>query len=238
MAALANALHHQREVELSRAENLLASQWQGQLPASSDPTGGMITPFITFCNERKLRYSPATPFTVAAYVEWLKGLRVDGIPAMLQAIEELSDQCGHANPVSTYPVRLALHDLATNTPAPRSWTKDEKISWPMLPAEVRLALARRAQQTERELRRLQNDLAEQKRKTGDAEKVIETLKEEISTMTKVNKDGSGPGVGPYSVTDMPLRRGPGFEESSKDISKIVDKNHEVNDGFAGGLSDK
>ena len=231
MAALANALHHQREAELTRNENLLASQWQGQLPASSDPTGGMIGPFIAFCNERKVRYCPATPFTVAAYVEGLKGLGIGGIPDLLQAVAELHDQCAHSNPVSTHPVRLALEELATNTQAPRSWLKEEKqLSWP-LPADVRIAIARRDQQRERELRRMQNELAETKRKTGDAEKVAETLKKELEEMAK--KEGRG-----FTKEDEKaagLTRVDDFAEASKSIVNKVESNASTNDGFSGGL---
>jgi hypothetical protein len=135
----------------------------------------MILPFVQFCRERKVRYCPASPFVVSAYVLWLMSMGVSGINKMLHAIEELHDLNGRANPVQTHVVKVVLGELVSKEPPgppPRSWTKAEQLSWATLPSDVRSAIARREADREKELRRAQNAAAA-KRKTGDAEKVAE-----------------------------------------------------------------
>src|SRR5262249_26479103 len=123
-----------------------------------------------------------------------------------------------------------LSEVLAIEPAPRSWNKDEKASWVQLPPEIKAAIGRREHQREKELRRLQNQVAELRHKTApESSKTVEP--KETTTMAK--------GEGPYAGGDKDSKvrkddSGLGYPKP-RDISKKVHEAWKIEGGFAGKL---
>ena len=222
MARLLTEIERAKAVAFDRAEDALAAE----LPACARPTldpdaRAALGGFVDWCAAVGVRHCPAKPSTVAA---WVFQARPDAVLQTVHAIASLHDFYFKPNPTAAAQVRAALEDKLKIEP-PRSWTKNEKVSFAQLPSDVRAAISRREQQRDRELRRLQNETAEL-RKIGDAVKVAE--KDGEDTMPK--REGWQKGEGPYSKSsDLKLDR---QEDTRKprDISQAVDGNANANDG--------
>src|SRR5262245_45233385 len=106
------------------------------------------------------------------------------------------------------------------------------------PPDIRAAVARREHERETQLRRLQNEVAALKKTTANAtapNESVTTSKEE--TMVKRNDKGWNGPQGSADMGDTPLRKDDsalGYHKP-RDISKVVDSNHKVNDGYVGPL---
>jgi len=74
-------------------------------------------------------------------------------------------------------VDAALSEIVKTDP-PRSWRTEERAEWARLPPAVRDAITRRENDRDKELRRLQSELAKL-RHDGAAEPVISNIKDTI-----------------------------------------------------------
>ena len=222
-----------------RSEQALAEQLSAVIPAPDEldtETIAQLNPFVEFCAASGVHHAPATPATVAAYIlhQASQGIPADRIVAEVSAIEQLHNYYGFANPVATASARFAIGQILQTEP-PRSWTRLEKGMFNNLPPEIRAAIARRAADQEKSMRRAQNEAAELRHKLKQAADHKQPVIEEEETIM-----GKKPGEGPYHNNDGdPIARrepDPGNSSSSKgkDISRKVDGNN-TNDGFSGPL---
>ena len=180
MAQLADAISHLNAREIERNEAALAACFPQPSPELTESDRAGLVPFAQWCDEHRVRCVGARPTTVAAFLRWLadKGVKSEKIIDAVASIECLHDAAGLANPVATATVRSMLESVTSIKP-PRSWTKDEKISFVQLPADIRAAIERRDTDRELALRRKQNELADEKKRllNGADTKPVETEKE-------------------------------------------------------------
>ena len=139
---------------------------------------GRIDLFGKYCEARSVRKCPCKPWVLATY---LLGKSAEGIPAepllaTLAAVAALHDYHGLSNPVATRVVNLALEQILREERQPR-WSKDELIEWRHLPLPIRNAIARREDDRDHELRRLQNKVA----------KEVELLREQAKESNEVQE---------------------------------------------------
>jgi hypothetical protein len=134
--------------------------------------------FLSWCASNGVRHCPAKPSTVAAFVVSLpeNGGNQERILATLTAIELLHDQHCKPNPVATAIVRAAL-DRVIKVDPPRSWPSPDKISFALLPADIRAIIAKRERDRERAMRRDQNAAAKERQTNGAETKPVEHEKE-------------------------------------------------------------
>lgn len=124
-----------------------------------------IAEFRRWCADNGLRACPAHPASVAVWVRSLGALGADekAISSALTAIAELHDSRCLANPAATAAVRREVIRILELRP-PRSWKRAEQLMFSDLPPEIRLAVKRREQQRDTELRRLQAKVHQLKQK--------------------------------------------------------------------------
>ena len=103
------------------------------------------------------------------------GATAQVILAMLAAVQELHDYHNLSNPCATRVVNLALEQVV-HPQIPRSWNKEERAEWAKLPLPVRDAIARRENDRDKELRRLQN---KQRQTNGAGTKTAQTDDKEL-----------------------------------------------------------
>jgi hypothetical protein len=141
-----------------------------------------LDPFYKFAESKSVRRLPARPATVACWVRFQAGLGVpiEQILAALAAIETAHDRHCLANPVRTAIVRAELNTIVKVDP-PRSWPKQDKAAFALLPADSKQIIATRELQRDNEVRRLQSKTALEiaRRDNGPAKTVIKP-KEDIS----------------------------------------------------------
>ena len=97
--------------------------------------------------------------------------------ATLAAVAALHDHHGLSNPVATRVVNLALERILREERQPR-WSKDELVEWRHLPLPMRNAIARREEDRDRELRRLQNEAAKRRQNMNGAAKIVQIEQKE------------------------------------------------------------
>ena len=119
-----------------------------------------LDPFNRWASQRHARRCPAKPTTVALFAleQNDMGVAVDTILEQLSAIEALHEKLTLPNPVRTLAVEYAMATLVKADP-PRSWPKKDKAAFAMLPSDIRLILAKRQEQMDTEIRRLQSKVA-------------------------------------------------------------------------------
>jgi hypothetical protein len=110
-----------------------------------------------WCEARSVRKCPCKPWVVASYLleQNANGVPAQVLVAMLEAISALHDYHNLANPCATRVVNLALEKIISPE-VPRSWTREERAEWIKLPPPVRDAIARRENDRDKQIRRLQN----------------------------------------------------------------------------------
>lgn len=156
-----------RAEEIRQAERQLADTVAGTLayapPGLTDEQSTRVAAFSKWAAIHGVRALPAAPATVAAFVLDQGGLKVplDGIADTLAAVAALHDLQGLANPTSTNIVHHALANVGggQGIVAPRSWTNEERAEFFKLPLHVQRVVSRRDGEREREIRRIQNELA-------------------------------------------------------------------------------
>jgi hypothetical protein len=154
-----------------------------QPPELDNETREALQPFLSWTTEKSVRYAPAKPYVVAQFIleQSATGATTESILRQVEAISRLHDKYGLSNPTATLAARSALEREFAIDP-PRSWKAPEKEMFVTLPAEIRAAISRREKQREVEVRRLQNSVAEEKRRLqADAAKSADTHTEEVTT---------------------------------------------------------
>jgi hypothetical protein len=108
------------------------------------------------------------------------GVAIDTILAQLDAIEQMHDKFALPNPVRTAAVRYAMETVVKADP-PWSWPKKDRAAFAMLPSDIRLILAKRQEQMDTEIRRLQSKVArelEPRQHTSGADKIAHNTETE------------------------------------------------------------
>ena len=166
MAALSAMLADLTARELDANEQALAACF-GQPPELTAEARQLLTPFLAWCEQQRVRPLPAKPTSVAAFAQLQIDQRIprDSLHATLSAIEQLHFAAAMANPVAVPVVRTVT---GSTIDPPRSWRAEEKLMFTGLPPEIASVIARREQDRERELRKAQNAAAEAKRLKADA----------------------------------------------------------------------
>jgi hypothetical protein len=241
MAELANLLAQVRANEIAKAEAGLAQQLALPPPADlDDETKRNLAPFIQWATTANVRYCPALPTTVGSYILAARDARIpeQQILATVAAIALLHDHQGLPSPVATTAARYALEQVLKTEP-PRSWTKDEKLSWATLPPEIRAVITRRDADQCKAMRRAQNEAAELRRLLAVAAKPADNTTNEKENQMK-ESDWNSPKQSSEDLGRDKLRKdssGLGYKKPV-DISRKVDSNWKTNDGFAGPLDSK
>src|SRR5262249_9205591 len=176
---------------------------------------------------------------VAAYVRWQQdnGIARQRVAESLEAIAALHESVAVGNPCATAIVRTVTG--GSTIEAPRSWSKDSKMAFAELPVEIQAVIAEREHERERELRRMQNHLADLKKGLQSEADNKEPIKSREETMAR-KKEGHEKGVGPYAGVDKDSKV---RHDSSDlgyhppvDIWDKVEKAHTVHpEGFAAKL---
>ena len=128
--------------------------------------------FNKWAKSKSARRLPAKPATIACFIldQATLGVPAQQILAQLDAIERAHDRHSLSNPVRTAIVREVLETILQDDP-PRSWPKDDKVLFAQLDPAIRRIIAEREKERDRELRRLQNKAAaERKTATNGAVK--------------------------------------------------------------------
>ena len=134
--------------------------------------------FGKWCEARSVRKCPCKPHVLASFCisQHQMGAAPQVILALLAAVEALHDHHGLSNPVRTSAVRAALDTIIKIDP-PRSWPRADRILFAELPPDIREITARREQQRDKALRRLQNEAAERRHNGAEKKPVIKPNEE-------------------------------------------------------------
>jgi hypothetical protein len=125
-------------------------------PAIDEQARRRLDDFKIWAGKQGVRYLPAVPAVIAAYIETIPE---NEISDALGSIQLAHDYVGASSPVGSLAVRTVLARRLNISP-PRSWRNDEKLVFMELPVEVREVIARREREDGAAVRRLQNQLAE------------------------------------------------------------------------------
>ena len=151
-----------------RGEQKIATEFGSRLPQSpelDDEARAHLKHFIEWASDNSVRFCPVKPQVLAAYIltQASTGLDEQSLLKEVESIDRLHQRHGLASPVATTAARAALEAVLRIEP-PRSWKVPEKEIFVTMPVEIRAAVARREQQRETEVRRLQNCIAEEKKR--------------------------------------------------------------------------
>lgn len=114
--------------------------------------------FVRWCELNKLAPCPATPSSVARFVDDCASLGVSRLWAAVQEISRMHTSLGLADPTLGAPVAAAMSTVA-GIPPPRSWPARFKERFGGLPYDIQAYLAVHETHRERALRRAQNEAA-------------------------------------------------------------------------------
>jgi hypothetical protein len=168
---LSSEIERAKIADFDRNEKTLAVKLAEALPPLASELDGAtlrrLQVFVSFCNDNGIRYCPARPATVAAFIlaQVGNGEIQDRVLELIAAIELLHDKHGLANPVATGIARRALGHVSKIEP-PRSWLAHEKLLFLSLPPDIQAPITRRDNDREKVMRRLQNETAELRRQAG------------------------------------------------------------------------
>ena len=237
MAQLADLIQQAKLKELAQNEVRLARQLAAPAAELDVETRRQLVQFVQWTADMGVRYCPAAPTTVGAFIiaQSASGITEKVILTQIAAIEQMHDSVGMPSPVATTAARFALQQVVRAEP-PRSWTKPEKLLWAQLPPEIRAVIRRRDADQEREMRRAQNeagDLRAELRQMAEAATTADNSTTEGNTMAKKTK-----GLGAYTTNEDPIEKREGHVDSKggKDIRRTVFSNGDRTDGFAAKLT--
>lgn len=114
--------------------------------------------FVKWCELNNLAPCPATPSSVARFVNDCASLGVNTLWAAVQEISRMHTSLGLADPTLGGPAADAMN-LVAAIPPPRSWPARFKQQFGRLPYDIQAYLAAHETQRERALRRAQNEAA-------------------------------------------------------------------------------
>ena len=144
------------------------------------PEHELLAVFIMWCEQRGVRYLPATPSVIATFVQEIAHRGDDFVLSVLAAIRRGHVNLNTADPTASRPVHFVLEKILKTDLAPRSWPAIEKTLWATLPAPTRKIIARREAERENDFRQKQNELsaaikaAEQRQSDGAETKPVNT----------------------------------------------------------------
>ena len=120
------------------------------------------------------------PWVLATYLleKSMEGIPAEPLLATLAAVAALHDHHNLSNPTATRVVNLALEQILREERQPR-WSKDELVEWRHLPLPIRNAIARREEDRDRELRRLQNEAAKRRQNERRRTKIVHIETEKV-----------------------------------------------------------
>jgi hypothetical protein len=173
MAALAAELQRadrQRQLaEYQKNETAMAERLA--LPAAdplTDAEWELLTPWVNWCAQRRVRNLPARPEVVASFISELAHREPEYVASMVAAIGRMHTvHAALADPTASRAVTFVLNQSVTPVEPPRSWPKAEKELFGSLPPQIKTIIAKREIEREAGLRRKQNELAEQIKKITD-----------------------------------------------------------------------
>lgn len=159
-------IQRQQAVAIAAAEDQLAAQIAAALDYQPSSPLDSCAEFVLWCQAKNVRYQPARPTTVAAYVldRFKAGMKFDEILRHLEGIASLHDGA-IGNPCATGIVGDTLSRISHGLmiEPPNSWPKEEKAAFSMLPPIIQRAIARREKDRERQLKKLYEQKAKEKR---------------------------------------------------------------------------
>jgi len=163
MAALSVAIERAKVSEFSREEGAARN----------------IVAFEIWCGSKATKVCPSSPDVVAAFVDQQSFQGERFILETLKAIELLHDHFNFANPVATARVRDAVAKIVKVDP-PRAWSRAEKELFRTVSPSVQAIIAKREKDRDREVRRLQNERAEERKRLAASEpQPAEQQKDEV-----------------------------------------------------------
>ncbi len=119
--------------------------------------------FARWCELNAASFCPATPATVARFVEDCGALGIDRLWPAIQDISRLHTSLGLADPTRSGPVAAAIGEVA-GVPPPRSWPDEQKRNFTSLPYDLQAFIAAHEARREKALRRAQNEAAAARQK--------------------------------------------------------------------------
>ncbi len=126
-----------------------------------------MTTFANWCLLRGVPDMPAAPADVAQFVTDCAPLGIDKVWELVKEISWLHRTNGVADPTAGGPAASAVNEISKIDP-PRSWTKDEKLRFYVLPYDLQMVVNRRTEETEKQMRRAQNVAAEARNEAVEA----------------------------------------------------------------------
>jgi hypothetical protein len=178
---LEQQLQKSRILQWDSNEQALLQKLQIQIPKTplTSDVLGRIDLFGKWCEARGVRKCPVKNWVLATYLleKSAEGMPPEPLLATLAAVAALHDHHGLSNPVATRVVNLALERILREERQPR-WSKDELVEWRHLPLPMRNAIARREEDRDRELRRLQNEAAKRRQNMNGAAKIVQIEQKE------------------------------------------------------------
>ena len=111
-----------------------------------------LAPFEQWANQRGVRWLPAKGSTISSYALEVAHRGDAFVLETIAAIERAHFAAGLANPTATPTVWNVVSKIVTVEP-PRSWPKNEKAMFALLPPEIKVVIAKREHDREIEIRR-------------------------------------------------------------------------------------
>jgi hypothetical protein len=121
-----------------------------------------------WCSLRGESAIPASPTIIARFIKDVAPMGIDRVwPAVLE-ISRAHYTIALPDPTFSYPVTTAINALSKLDP-PRSWPAQEKARFLTLPYDIQSILAKRQADADRQVRRLQNEVATLKKELENAD---------------------------------------------------------------------
>ena len=111
--------------------------------------------FENWCMLHNRQALPAAPSDVAAFVATIAPMGIEKVWPIVGEISRAHYLAGLADPTLGGPVAATVNDIAKIDP-PRSWPKEHKFRFAMLPYDLQVYMAAHEAQRDREVRRAHN----------------------------------------------------------------------------------
>jgi hypothetical protein len=105
----------------------------------------------------------ASPETVARFVSDIAPMGIGEVWDAVQEVSRAHYMHGLPDPTLGGPVAAAINDIA-KIDSPRSWPKEDQLRFRTLPYDMQLIIGKREADRDKQIRHLQNELAQLKRK--------------------------------------------------------------------------